>query len=116
MVGVGVGVTVTVGVGVGEAPDVGVGVGDTVGLGVGVGVGLKTGVGVGVGGAVTVNVKSVVLEMPPPVAFTVIPKLPTGVLSVVIKASVLEQVGVQDVDANDAVVPAGIPDAVKETL
>src|SRR5690349_23888120 len=66
-------------------------------------------------GAATLNVKPVLLEMPPPVALTVTEKFPVGVDPVVVILRTVEQVGVQEVDENEPVAPEGRPEMLKET-
>jgi hypothetical protein len=65
-------------------------------------------------GADTVNVKAVLLVMPPPVALTVTEKLPVGVDPLVLIFSTVEQVGVQEVEENEPVAPAGSPETLKD--
>ena len=66
-------------------------------------------------GADTVNVKAVLLVMPPPVALTVTKKLPVGVDPLLAILRRVEQVGVQEVEENEPVAPAGRPETLKET-
>jgi hypothetical protein len=66
-------------------------------------------------GAFTVIVKLVVLVTPPPVAVTVTVKLPTGVEPLVLIVSVEEQVGLQEAEEKEAVVPVGRPEVEKVT-
>jgi len=66
-------------------------------------------------GAFTVIVKLVVLVTPPPVAVTVTVKLPTVVDPLVLIVRVEEQVGLQEAEEKEAVVPAGKPEAEKTT-
>jgi hypothetical protein len=66
-------------------------------------------------GADTVNVKAVLLVMPPPVALTVTEKLPVGVDPVVAIFSTVEQVGLQEVEENEPVAPEGNPETLKDT-
>ena len=65
-------------------------------------------------GADTVNVKAVLLMMPPPVALTVTEKLPVGVDPLLAIFNTVEQVGVQEVEENDPVAPAGSPETLKD--
>jgi hypothetical protein len=83
-----------------------------------VGLTVKVGVKIGVvatGGADTVSVNTVVLLTPPPVAETVIGKLPTGVDPVVLILNPVEQAGLQEAEEKDPVAPAGSPETPKET-
>ena len=65
--------------------------------------------------AATVNVNVVVRDREPAVPVTVIVEDPGGVDEEVVSASVVEQVGLHDAGENDAVVPAGRPEAENET-
>ena len=65
--------------------------------------------------AVTLRVKAVVLVTPPPVAETVIGKLPIGVDPLVLTVNTVEQDGLQEVEEKDAVAPEGSPETLKET-
>ena len=64
--------------------------------------------------SVTLRVKAVVLVTPPPVAVTVIGKLPAGVDPVVLIVTTVEQTGVQEPDEKLAFAPEGSPEALKE--
>jgi len=68
-----------------------------------------------VGRLFTVKLKVVVLVTPPPVAVTVIGKVPAGVELVVLTVRVEEQVGLQEADEKEAVAPVGRPEAEKVT-
>ena len=79
-----------------------------------VGLTFKVGV-VATGATDTVSVNTVVLLTPPPVAETVIGKLPTGVDPVVLIFNPVEQAGLQEAEEKDPVAPAGSPETLKET-
>ena len=66
-------------------------------------------------GADTVNVKAVLLLIPPPIALTVTGKFPVGVDPVVLILSIVEQAGVQEVEENEPVAPVGRPVTLNET-
>jgi len=73
-------------------------------------------VGVATVGRFTVKLNEVVLVTPPPTADTVIVDVPAGVVpAVVLMVNVEEQVGLQLADENEAVAPAGNPDAENVT-
>ena len=73
-------------------------------------------VGVATVGKLTVNVNDVDRVTPPPVADTVIVEDPAGVVpAVVLIVNVEEQVGVQLGNENDALAPAGKPEAENVT-
>jgi hypothetical protein len=73
-------------------------------------------VGVATVGVLTVKLKVVVRVTPPPLADTVMVEVPAGVVpAVVLMVNVDEQVGLQFGDENDAVAPAGTPDAENVT-
>lgn len=72
--------------------------------------------GVMSGGIFTVSTKLVVLVSPPPIAETVMVELPVGVVESVESVRVEEQVGLQEMGENEAVAPAGSPEAEKLTL
>ena len=63
-------------------------------------------------GAVTLRVKLVVLVTPPPVALTVMEKLPVGVDPVVVMLRTVEHVGLglHEPGENEAEAPAGTPE------
>ena len=63
----------------------------------------------------TLRVKAVVLVTPPPVAETVIGKLPVGVDPLVLTVNNEEQAGPQEVEEKDPVAPEGSPETLKET-
>ena len=63
----------------------------------------------------TLRVKAVVLVTPPPVAETVIGKLPVGVDPLVLTVNTVEQDGLQEVEEKDPVAPEGSPETLKET-
>ena len=71
--------------------------------------------GVVSGGTATVSTKLVVRVSPPPVAETVMVELPIGVVERVAMVMTVVQVGEQEVGENDAVAPAGSPEAEKLT-
>ena len=71
--------------------------------------------GVVSGGVLTVSTKLVVRVSPPPVAETVMVELPVGVVESVETVMMEVQVGEQEVGENDAVAPAGRPEAEKLT-
>jgi hypothetical protein len=60
-------------------------------------------------------VNTVVLLTPPPVAETVIGKLPAGIDPVVRILRTVEQTGLQEAEEKDPVAPAGSPETLKET-
>ena len=64
----------------------------------------------------TARVKVVVLITLPPLAVMVIAKFPAGVAVVVLMFSTVEQAGLQEGDANEAVAPVGKPETLKETV
>jgi hypothetical protein len=64
---------------------------------------------------VTLRVKVVVLVNVPPVPEMVIVEVATGVATVVVIVRVEVQVGLHDVGENEAVAPAGRPEAEKDT-
>ena len=64
----------------------------------------------------TVKPNAVVFVTPPPVAVTVIVKLPVGVEALVVTVKVEEQLGLQLAEENEAVVPGGSPAAEKVTV
>jgi len=66
-------------------------------------------------GADTVNVKAVLLVMPPAVALTVIEKFPVGVEPLVAILRMVEHVGLQEAEEKDAVAPEGSPETLNET-
>ena len=67
-------------------------------------------------GRVTVKLNVVVLVTPPPTADTVIVEVPAGVVpAVVLIVNVEEQAGVQLGNENEAVAPAGKPEAENVT-
>ena len=66
-------------------------------------------------GAETVKLNAVLLVMLPAVAFTVTEKLPVGIDPVVLMLSIVEQVGVQELEENEAVAPEGRPETLNET-
>ena len=68
-----------------------------------------------IGGRLTVKLNVVVLVTPPPDAVTVTLELPVAVELVVLILSVEEQLGLQLAEENDAVAPAGKPEAEKLT-
>ena len=73
-------------------------------------------VGVATVGTLTVKLKAVVRVTPPPLADTVMVEVPAGVVpAVVLIVNVEEQVGLQLVPENEAVAPAGKPDAENVT-
>jgi|SRR5689334_12136761 len=61
-------------------------------------------------GAATVSVKFAVLVMPPPVALTVMEKLPVGVDPLVLILRTVEQVGLQEAEEKELVAPEGSPE------
>ena len=65
-------------------------------------------------GAVILNVKLVLLVMPPAIAVIVIKKFPVGVDPLVAMLRTVEQVGVQDAEENDPLAPEGRPATVKD--
>jgi len=71
--------------------------------------------GGGGGGALTVSVNVVVRDREPPAPVTVIVDDPVGVDAAVVSVSVDEQAGLHDAGENEAVVPAGRPEAENET-
>jgi hypothetical protein len=66
-------------------------------------------------GAATVRVKAVVLVMPPPVALTVMEKLPVGVEPLVVILRTAEHVGAQEAEEKELVAPEGSPETPKVT-
>ena len=68
------------------------------------------------GGAFTVNVKVVVWDREPATAVTVIVEGPIGVNTEVVRVNVEEHAGLHDAGENEAVAPAGKPDAEKDTV
>jgi len=66
-------------------------------------------------GADTLNVKPVLLVMPPLVAFTVTGKFPAGVDPVVAMLRTVEQDRVQDAGEKEPVAPEGRPETLKDT-
>jgi hypothetical protein len=76
----------------------------------GVNVGVAT-----VSASVTLRVKNVVFVTPPPVAVTVMGKLPKGVEPVVLILNTVEHAGAQAAEEKDTVAPGGRPDPEKET-
>jgi hypothetical protein len=72
-------------------------------------------VGVATIGKFTIKLNVVVLVTPPPFAVTVMVALPAGVEAVVLMVNIEEQFGVQLPEEREAVVPAGSPEAAKET-
>ena len=73
-------------------------------------------VGVATVGSATVRLNVAVRVTPPPTADTVIVEVPAGVVpAVVLIVNVEEQVGVQLADENNALAPAGNPDAENAT-
>jgi hypothetical protein len=68
-----------------------------------------------IGGRLTVKLKVVVLVTPPPDAVTVTLELPTPVELLALIVRVEEQLGLQLTEENDAVTPAGRPEAEKVT-
>ena len=66
-------------------------------------------------GRLTVKLNVVVLVTPPPDAVTVMLELPAAVELLVLMVSVEEQLGLQLVEENEAVAPAGRPEAEKVT-
>ena len=64
---------------------------------------------------VTLRVNTVDLVIPPPVDVNVTGYIPAGVAPLVFIVSIVEQVGVQDVEENDAVAPEGSPETLNET-
>ena len=66
-------------------------------------------------GARTVSVKPVLLVIPPPVAVTVIGKLPACAELLVLRSNALVQVGLQLVVEREASAPLGTPETEKET-
>jgi len=65
-------------------------------------------------GADTVNVKAVLLVIPPAVALTVTGNVPVGVDPVVVIFRTVEQAGVQEVEENEPVAPEGSPETLKD--
>ena len=65
-------------------------------------------------GAVILNVKLVLLVMPPAVALIVTKKFPVGVDPLVVILRTVEQEGVQDAEENDAEAPEGSPETLKD--
>jgi hypothetical protein len=65
--------------------------------------------------SVTLRMKAVVLVTPPPVAATVIGKLPAGVEAVVLMFSTVEHAGLQDAEENEPVAPVGSPETLNKT-
>ena len=65
--------------------------------------------------ALTVNRKVIVRDREAPVPVTVIVDDPVGVEAAVVNVSIGEQSGLQDAGENEAVVPAGRPEAENET-
>ena len=63
----------------------------------------------------TLRVKAVVLVTLPPVAETVIGKLPVGVDPLVLTVNIDEQVGLQEAVEKDPVAPEGSPETEKAT-
>ena len=72
-------------------------------------------VGAATVGKLTVRLNEVVRVNPPPVADTVMADVPAGVEPLVLIANVEEQVGLQLAEENEAVDPAGSPEAAKVT-
>ena len=72
-------------------------------------------VGVAAVGKFTVKLKVVVFVTPPPVADTVMFEVPPGVEPLVLIVNVDEQVGLQLAVENEAVAPAGSPEAENVT-
>ena len=70
-------------------------------------------VGVATVGKLTVKLNVVVLVTPPPVAVTVMVELPADVEPLVVIVIVEEQAGLQLAGENEAIVPAGRPEAEK---
>ena len=66
-------------------------------------------------GALTAKLKAVVRVTPPPTAVTLTVELPAGVELVVLMFRVGEQLGLQLFGENEAVAPAGSPEAEKVT-
>jgi len=66
-------------------------------------------------GAATVSVKFAVLVMPPPVALTVMEKLPMDVDPLVLILRTVEQVRLQEDEEKELVVPEGRPETLNET-
>ena len=64
---------------------------------------------------ITVSVNAVVLDIPPPVAVTVMGKLPPAVAAVVVTVNTEEQLGLQAAWEKDAVAPRGKPAVEKAT-
>ena len=69
----------------------------------------------GGGGAFTVSVKVVVRDREPATPVTVIVDDPAGVNAEVVRINVDEQIGLHDAAEKEAVVPAGRPEAEKDT-
>ena len=65
--------------------------------------------------ALTLSVKEVIFVTPPPLAATVIGKLPIGVDPLVLTVNTVEQDGLQEVEEKDPVAPEGSPETLKET-
>jgi hypothetical protein len=72
-------------------------------------------VGVATVGKLTVRLKEVVLVSPPPAAVTVIVEVPAGVEPLALMLRVVEHVGLQEAEENEAVAPVGSPETLKET-
>ena len=73
-------------------------------------------VGVAAVGRFTIRLNDVVRVTPPPLADTVMSEVPPGVVpAVVLMVNVEEQVGVQLAKENEAVAPAGNPEAENVT-
>ena len=68
-----------------------------------------------IGGRLTVKLKVVVLVTPPPDAVTVTLELPAAMELLALIVRVEEQLGLQLAEENDAVAPAGKPEAEKLT-
>jgi hypothetical protein len=66
-------------------------------------------------GAATVSVKFAVLVTPPPIALTVMEKLPVGVDPVVAILRTVEQLGLQEAGEKEGVAPEGSPETLNET-
>jgi hypothetical protein len=66
-------------------------------------------------GVATVSVKLEVLVTPPPVALTVMEKLPVGVDPLVLILRTVEQVGLQEVEEKELLAPEGRPETLNDT-
>ena len=66
-------------------------------------------------GRLTVKLNVVVLVTPPPDAVTVMVELPAAVELLALIVTIEEQLGLQFAEENDAVAPAGRPEAEKVT-